>query len=396
LQVLVDALAARIDRAVDVDDHRFRLVVFSSHRGEIDDVRRTSILHREAPADVVRWLINLGVDQSAGLLRIEAAPSLGMRPRVCVPIRFHGLLLGYMWLIEDRSHLSEADLAACVDAARDAAGLMYRERLLDDQARERSRQCVIDLLEGDGEQRVESARTALEQGILAASAAYVAIAADPWDPPIGRVEERAATVLVALERVRRTLHPQGCMVGNLGARGALIVGIAAQRVAAIETRRIAERIIADLRGSAGERWLLGVGPPVAGLVDAFVSYEAALDAIAIARARPASAEVAIWNELGSWAMLSRIPPDELARRALHPGVAKLAQLRDGATLVATLEAYLDNGGDAQATAAELYVHRTSLYGRLRRIEREAEVDLSNGEDRLALHMSLRLGRLLLG
>jgi DNA-binding PucR family transcriptional regulator len=71
-------------------------------------------------------------------------------------------------------------------------------------------------------------------------------------------------------------------------------------------------------------------------------------------------------------------PEALARLLPHP------------ELVETLEAYLDRAGDAQAAAAALFIHRTTLYHRLRRIERVAEVDLHDGDDRLLLHMALRL------
>jgi DNA-binding PucR family transcriptional regulator len=47
----------------------------------------------------------------------------------------------------------------------------------------------------------------------------------------------------------------------------------------------------------------------------------------------------------------------------------------------------------KSTAAELWLHRTSLYYRLRRVEEVAGVDLSAGEDRLLCHVALRLARL---
>ena len=37
----------------------------------------------------------------------------------------------------------------------------------------------------------------------------------------------------------------------------------------------------------------------------------------------------------------------------------------------TLETYLDHAGDVKSTAAELWLHRTSLYYRLRRVEEVA-------------------------
>jgi DNA-binding PucR family transcriptional regulator len=50
-------------------------------------------------------------------------------------------------------------------------------------------------------------------------------------------------------------------------------------------------------------------------------------------------------------------------------------------------------GDVKSTAAELWLHRTSLYYRLRRIEEVAGVDLNRGEDRLLCYVALRLSRL---
>lgn len=395
LQHLVEALATRIDRSVAIDDQRFRLAVFSSQRHDTDDVRTASILRREAPEAAARWMIQRGVAQALDPLHIEEVPQLGMRARVCIPIRFDGLLLGYMWVIEDTPKLGEDDLAECVEAATHAAPLMYRERVLDDHMRERERQCVVDLLDRSGRRRGVAARAALEEGLLVASGAYAVIALEPRCPLDGRAEEHAVAALAALERTRRTVRPHGCLTGNLGSRGVLIVALRARDDGSGELSRIARRLLSDLRASGGQcaDWRLGQGPAVRELATVAVSYEATLDAIRIAAAIPEIGEIAAWDELGAWKLLSLIPDDEQMRSTIHPGLARLAELRDGRALLQTLEVYLDSGGDAQRTASELFIHRTSLYARLRRIEREAGVELSSGEDRLALHMSLRLGRL---
>ena len=39
------------------------------------------------------------------------------------------------------------------------------------------------------------------------------------------------------------------------------------------------------------------------------------------------------------------------------------------------------------------MHRTSVYYRIGRIEEVAGVDLENGEDRLALHLAIKIARL---
>ena len=92
---------------------------------------------------------------------------------------------------------------------------------------------------------------------------------------------------------------------------------------------------------------------------------------------------------------SRVLP--AARVARRRGAARAAgapaRASDADTLVATLEAYLDRGGDVAAVAAALHIHRTSLYHRLRRIEAIAQASLGDGDDRLRLHIGLRIRRL---
>ncbi len=393
LQDLVDSLAARIGRSVAIDDHRFRLLVFSSHGHEIDDVRRASILQREAPKPVRDLLEQLGVQNAIGPMRIDAVPELGLRPRICLPIRFDGFLLGYMWLIEDKAPFADAHLADCVDALREAGPLIYRERMLEDHTRESERQRVVELLDVAGDRRAAAARALIEEGMLAPARAYGVIVVDARDRGVQpRAEARIVAALAALERARRTLPPHGCLVGNVGGRGVLIAAVPRASDGVAELSRLAWRVHEDVLGSSGEpsSWRVGQGPTVADLARVVLSYKAALDAIEVAAAVPELGDVAVWDELGAWRLLCLIPDDDRAYAAIHPGLSRLAKARDGRVLLDTLERYLDHGGDAQQTANDLYIHRTSLYGRLRRIEREANVDLSRGEDRLALHVSLRL------
>ncbi|MFC7587309.1 PucR family transcriptional regulator [Nonomuraea antimicrobica] len=65
-----------------------------------------------------------------------------------------------------------------------------------------------------------------------------------------------------------------------------------------------------------------------------------------------------------------------------------------AELAQTVEVYLDRGGHVQKTAAELGVHRQTLYYRLGKAERLTHRDLSDGDDRLAVHLGLKAAHLL--
>jgi DNA-binding PucR family transcriptional regulator len=62
-------------------------------------------------------------------------------------------------------------------------------------------------------------------------------------------------------------------------------------------------------------------------------------------------------------------------------------------LLPTLGTFLDYAGDVRRTAAELRVHRTTLYHRLSRVEQNSGLSLRDGRDRLLLHLMLRLHRM---
>jgi DNA-binding PucR family transcriptional regulator len=93
-------------------------------------------------------------------------------------------------------------------------------------------------------------------------------------------------------------------------------------------------------------------------------------------------------------MLAHAAESPGAEELLHPGLPPLFALQSKESLVATLETYLDNGCDTKLTAEALFLHRASLYYRLQRIEALTGTSLKSGADRLALHSSLKLARLL--
>ncbi|MGB8945578.1 MAG: helix-turn-helix domain-containing protein, partial [Streptomyces sp.] len=98
--------------------------------------------------------------------------------------------------------------------------------------------------------------------------------------------------------------------------------------------------------------------------------------------------VAQWSEVGPYRLLTSLPAeateDPVARALLSPAHRELAR---------TAEVYLDCAGQAGRTAAELGIHRQTLYYRLSRVEQLTGLDLDEGEDRLLLHMILKASRL---
>jgi hypothetical protein len=395
LQELVDSLAARLGRAVAIDDHQFHLAVFSSHAQDVDEVRLASILRREAPDEVQRWLLDLGIDQATRPVHVPANETLGMRARWCVPIRFEGLLLGYLWLVEEPTGPDDEEIGLAERCAAELAPLLYRERMLDDAGRLRERALVDRLLHSDADDRRVAADEAEAAGLLRLADSYaalllerVATAAHGVSPP----PAAEAGVLSGLERARRSLAPHSCLIGADGSRGIMIVALARGDASMASI----EGALAPTMSTGAGGWVAVRGPCVDRLADIRTSFLGAADVIAVAAMLPPQVRTPVldWAGLGAWRTLARVPRDATTEAAIHPALAVLAARSDGEQLLESLETFLEHAGDTTGAAERLHVHRTSLHARLRRIERDAGVDLGDGSQRLELHMGLRLMRLL--
>lgn len=76
---------------------------------------------------------------------------------------------------------------------------------------------------------------------------------------------------------------------------------------------------------------------------------------------------------------------------LHPAVLKILQhdQEHKTNLLQTLEQYLLNGDNPTLVAANLFIHRNTLFYRIGKIKELFELDLSSGDERMKLLISLR-------
>jgi DNA-binding PucR family transcriptional regulator len=68
-------------------------------------------------------------------------------------------------------------------------------------------------------------------------------------------------------------------------------------------------------------------------------------------------------------------------------------LRQEPLLLATADAFIDNGGAIEASARALFLHANTVRYRLRRIAEICGYDLATSRDRYVVQVALALGRL---
>lgn len=384
LQTLVDGVAADLDAAVALVDLEEHHLVHSAHDNTVlDDVRRMGIMQRRLPPETRAWFDQWGYREADGPLRTPADKRLGMLQRWCIPVRFRGSPLGFLWLIE-RHEMSEEELEPALQAANQIAVLLYRQRLLTRVDTDLLRLVLLPYPEGEGvADEVRFLRTYAQEGPIAV--VVVGTAGD------GELDSEALNDLsIAVQRAGSRAPRGPVLSGVIAGLGVLLAPLRSEEDL-MPAQHLAEnvgRLAAHLDDDRGVIAAIGSAVP---LEHASESYAAARRTFRMMQAMPDLRPIAAWGDLGVFRALALIPREEAQHDAVDPRVREL--LADEG-LAGTAETFLDLAGDVQATAAQMFVHRTTLYQRLDRIAVLYKLDLRrNGDHRLITHLGLKLSRL---
>ncbi|MFI6337169.1 PucR family transcriptional regulator [Streptomyces sp. NPDC050535] len=380
-QELVDEISALLGMPATLENRDFELIAFAAYDSEgeldpsaLDPVRTRSILTRRSTTAVRTWFEGFGITRATAPVRIPPTPEAGVyRGRICLPVRHRGVVRGYVWLLDDDPGPTADQLtAAMVVASRIGA-------LLTDEAQagaDLTRELRAVLTAERGWQRdmaVAELRTALGargDGLHTVVCVAPWPSADPDEAPSVRTVPGATAL---------------CTVpwGTAGQSLALLVRLRSPDVLT-PALTAASRFVREAAGNAAA----GVAGARTGLAELGAAWQEASAAARAVLAEPRLGPVAEWSSIGPFRLLTSLPPDAahdpVVRTLLEPAHRELAR---------TAEVFLDCAGQAGRTAAELGIHRQTLYYRLSRVEQLTGLDLDDGEDRLLLHMALKGARL---
>ncbi|WP_157987777.1 PucR family transcriptional regulator [Jiangella endophytica] len=394
LQRLVDSLGSQMRRSVAVDDQYIRLLAYTSHTRDVDTARIGSILRRSVPAELKDYIAMQGAAQAADLFTLPANPAVGLEvARIGVPVRFEQKLLGYLWLLASDGEVSPHDAEVLREAADEAARILHREHVAGELAGDRERGLVRNLLSTDHALREEAAQTLVEEEwvVVGPVTVLVATLSHARDEPIG--ERGRLALRIAIDHGRRRLPPGHGLVLHRPDHSVLVAAWPEGRAVNVDylAGEVHGRLMTEAAPADGRGWV-GSSTTQRFLADAHTGYLEARRAAEVARITGALGPTVSYARLGVFAMLAKLPPDELAD-SIHPGMRRLLNSVDHRELVETLTAYFDNAADVKRTASQLHIHRATLYQRLRRAEDVTGLKLSHGDDRLAAHLGLKLAQL---
>ncbi|MGW0884019.1 PucR family transcriptional regulator [Streptomyces sp. NPDC002671] len=411
-QELVDEISELLGVPATLENRDFELIAFGAYDSEgeldpsaLDPVRTRSILTRRSTAAVRSWFEGFGITRATGPVRIPPSPDAGVyRGRICLPVRHRGVVLGYVWLLDDDPGLTDAQLTAAMQVAARIGALLADEAQAG-AGLSRELRAVLTAERGwQQDMALAELRTALgarADGPHTVICVAPWLSADPDEAPSVRAVPHAAALctlpwgvtgqsLAVLVRLRSTdvTVPALTAAARLlkeaeGSRGAGARGAGARAAAAAATGFAGAAQVAAATGFAA-----GVGEPRTGLAELGTVWQEASAAARAALAEPRFGPVAEWSRIGPYRLLTALPPQAAHDPAVGPLLSPAQQ-----ELARTAEIYLDCAGQAGRAAAALGIHRQTLYYRLSRVESLTGLDLDDGEDRLLLHMALKRARL---
>jgi hypothetical protein len=380
-QELVDEISELLGAPATLENRTFELIAFGAYDSEgdldpsaLDPVRTRSILTRRSTAAVRRWFESFGITRATGPVRIPPTPEAGVyRGRICLPVRHRGVVLGYVWLLDDDPGPGEEQLAAAM-AVTARIGALLADEVQHGADLTRELRAVLTAQEGwPREAAVAELRTALG---TRGEGPHTMVCVAPWpstDP------DDAPSVRTLPGATALCTVPWGAAGQCLG----VLIRLRSTDAAAPATSAAA-RLLERAGGAAAA----GIAAGCTGLAGLGTAWAQASAAARAALAEPRFGPVAQWARIGPYRLLTALPP-----RSAHDPVVGPLLAPAHRELARTAEVYLDCAGQAGRAAAELGIHRQTLYYRLSRVEQLTGLDLNEGEDRLLLHMALKAARL---
>ncbi len=137
----------------------------------------------------------------------------------------------------------------------------------------------------------------------------------------------------------------------------------------------------------------GIGRPAGELGFWKDSYREASQALSMA-ARLREQKPLYFGDLSVYRLLFQLEGNPELEAFCREALGPLLHYEGGGDLLETLEAYCERLGNLSQTAEKLFIHRNSLLYRMERISQIAGLDMTNPDTRLAVHLALKVRKML--
>ncbi|MFU8875721.1 PucR family transcriptional regulator [Micromonospora sp. SL4-19] len=376
LFALADATATIVDAPVTIEDAQYRVLAYSSRQDRTDPARVSTIVGRRVPGDVIAHFRSRGVfrklAKGSELVFVPQGPD-GTLPRLVIPIRAGGELLGSIWAVVE-GPVPEGRLRDLQGAASVLALHLLRLRVQADVARRVSADRLRAALRAPG-------RTVPEE---------LGLPKGPWRVVALGAHGGTAEIVHDLALWESITRRHGWRQPLIADVGDVLFAVVVDEGELPGSWLWMERLIHDI--AVHDPGLCAASGGVAlDLADLPRSRAEAAELLALqssARQRgPVLRFEDVWAEVVVHRVVTGVPQIDLLVGGPLPELVAHDRTH-GTDYVATVAAWLEQQGDPRQAARQLHVHPNTLRHRMRRLAEVVHIDLESPRTRLALQIQL--------
>ncbi|WP_027942547.1 PucR family transcriptional regulator [Amycolatopsis taiwanensis] len=371
---LADVVASVVDAPVTIEDTNSRVLAYSARQDLTDPARVSTIMGRRIPDDVFARFRSRGVfrELSRGRQTIFVpAQRDGTLPRLIVPIRMGGELLGSMWAVV-AGPVSDERAAAFADTAPVVALHLLRRRAHADAQRRASAELLRAILEGKAGPR----KAIAELGLTEQAHRVVVV-----DTAHGDTADAEGVRLALLERISQGIGQRPVATELAGLLYAVVPdgdgpGSWTELRAALAQQPGVHRVAAGAPVEIGEL------PR---------SAKQAEETLGMLRAGLLPDQVGSFDDVWTALVLHRTATAAAAAQVAELGPLEKLRSHDDDShteYVDTLYQSLRFPGDPRAAAKSLRIHPNTFRYRMRRMLEIVPLNLDDPDVRLALLVQL--------
>ncbi|WP_209370918.1 PucR family transcriptional regulator [Brevibacterium renqingii] len=402
LSALAAVIAESTGASITIEDPGSRVLAHANLGGELDEIRRETILSGAIPAWRIAELEESGfLDTIRRSTDVVERPAAGSSPaRSVIALRSEGELIGTIWAAYPAAVDPGPLRDVLRDAARAALPVMLRTLRRSPFEKRIRREALSGILAGSVDLGPAATLLALPFSGHYCALAFAEVA--PEREPVLRFHLRAAFADAVLAHV-----DPGADLGPIAGKGAHLAALV-QMSEPLDAERIRDHVLATLRRSlpAGERLCFGVGGAVDRLDEVHRSWT---EAVYVVDALPRRPEPADSGPASDESLTGATAADVAAEvvglrvadallsaggrdgdeRVVRPArVLARHDANHNGSLLETLRVYFATVGNSAEASRRLHVHTNSLRHRLGRIEEITGLSTAAPADRLWLELSV--------
>lgn len=386
LHELVHSLSASLDVAVEATDLQLNRIARATPVASPDERLAEALSPR-----------HLGISATAvALIAVPAyiggSVDLGVPSTLVIPVRSQGAAPALLlWVTCARGPLSSEQIASvqriavATVCALESAGMLAWPTWEDDhmgRAFAAGDLDALDALLGDAIRE----RKLLHDGSFVCVAMSMPTALDPDDS--GATARRRMTMIA--NRLAEQRQRDRVLIAYSGSVSFALFAPpprdARPPFADLVATHAADLIFRSRKDGIDPPWLVAASSLVPDR--ASVAVWQARQALDLAESMGWKHQVIHWETAAHMRGFAAVPTETLERHFISPPLKALLGDASAADLVRTLRAFLHTAGNVKQISEEQFLHRATVYHRIRKLEGRLGVDLFSGAGRLEVHVGL--------